>query len=352
MVKYNSNSSLKERYLWIKHANDIVRKRLCGIILIMKSFFKRKDLKFFVLRGVFAFSVIAAVSSPNSLNAQSAQDIEDILASFDAQNTSSTTINAAIANIIASSTEMRKEAEINAAAALAEQKKREGVQNTTMLQQIEALRGILPNTVIDSLEKKYQIGPYSPKPASLAVVSPPKTGTSSPFVFLKNLKQGDTEEGVRALQKILNKNTDTQITSTGPGSPGNETDYFGALTKAAVIKFQNKYSADILVPNGLTVGTGFVGLSTRVVLNDVSGGKNVSSSPIVKTQTNIQPKAYFCQPIFTIEHGPELTASENASISCVTANTQASCEKVDIYTKSTNSFVQGDGAPDCRWVMR
>ncbi len=77
------------------------------------------------------------------------------------------------------------------------------------------------------------------------------------------LSLGSRGAQVLSLQRELNRDPDTRIAAAGPGSPGKETDYFGLLTRAAVIRFQEKYSRDILYPNGLTSGTGFVGPATR-----------------------------------------------------------------------------------------
>ncbi len=47
------------------------------------------------------------------------------------------------------------------------------------------------------------------------------------------------------------------------------TGFFGTLTQKAVIRFQEKYSSEILIPLGLTSGTGFVGPSTRAKINQI-----------------------------------------------------------------------------------
>lgn len=81
------------------------------------------------------------------------------------------------------------------------------------------------------------------------------------------LRVGDRGPQVLSLQKLLNLSPDTIIAVSGVGSPGNETDYFGSLTRLAVIKFQEKYREDILTPSGLLNGTGVVGPKTLQKLN-------------------------------------------------------------------------------------
>ena len=84
--------------------------------------------------------------------------------------------------------------------------------------------------------------------------------------FTRSLKVGISGDDVKCLQVILNSASDTQL-SAGVGSPGQETSYFGPKTKAAVIKFQEKYAAAVLASWGLTSGTGYAGSTTIAKLN-------------------------------------------------------------------------------------
>ncbi len=123
------------------------------------------------------------------------------------------------------------------------------------------------------------------------IIAAPMLAIAVDGVFLRSLKFGMSGEDVRALQKILNSSPDTQIQSVGVGSPGNETLYFGPLTQKAVIKFQEKYRTIILTPNGLAVGSGYVGPSTLAVLGSFGTksaiGSTVSAPPPVTNGVSI-----------------------------------------------------------------
>ena len=129
---------------------------------------------------------------------------------------------------------------------------------------------------MDGLKKTQWISLFV---VSLAFLATPGLSQAQ---FLRNLSTGDYGQDVLQLQKMLNLLPVTQLADSGPGSPSNETRYFGDVTKQAVIRFQELYSNTILAPVGLSKGTGFVGPSTRTKLNQLeSSAKNISVSPKV-----------------------------------------------------------------------
>jgi hypothetical protein len=108
-----------------------------------------------------------------------------------------------------------------------------------------------------------------------------KTVSNPTYLFSRTLKLGSTGTDVKQLQILLNQDPTTKIATTGFGSAGEETTYFGNLTKNAVIKLQNKYKSEILAPVQLTSGTGFFGPSTIKKINNIQLAS--SGSPVVVT---------------------------------------------------------------------
>lgn len=78
--------------------------------------------------------------------------------------------------------------------------------------------------------------------------------------FTRNLEVGMTGDDVMALQVFLNTHG-YAITESGPGSPGNETNRFGALTRSALAKFQ--------AANGISPAAGYLGPKTRSLINSM-----------------------------------------------------------------------------------
>src|SRR3989344_2360524 len=68
--------------------------------------------------------------------------------------------------------------------------------------------------------------------------------------FDTNLGYGNSGSDVLPLQQFLNSHGFT-IAESGPGSPGNESDYFGFLTRVAIAEFQ--------AANGITPSAGYFG---------------------------------------------------------------------------------------------
>ena len=82
------------------------------------------------------------------------------------------------------------------------------------------------------------------------------------FYFKRNLQLGSRNLEVRKLQECLALFPDIYPERKITG-------YFGPKTKAAVIRFQEKYAEEILKPWGFKKGTGLVRKSTRAQLNKV-----------------------------------------------------------------------------------
>ena len=67
----------------------------------------------------------------------------------------------------------------------------------------------------------------------------------STTIFTRDLKFGMAGDDVKALQVYLN-NHSYIISSTGAGSPGKETEYFGSLTSSALARFKKLIKTKLL----------------------------------------------------------------------------------------------------------
>lgn len=77
-------------------------------------------------------------------------------------------------------------------------------------------------------------------------------------IFKANLTMGSLGSEVKALQEFLNSHGYI-VSTSGAGSIGNETSFFGSLTRAAVIKYQKAKS--------ITPAVGYFGAITRGSIN-------------------------------------------------------------------------------------
>ena len=114
-------------------------------------------------------------------------------------------------------------------------------------------------------------------------VQAPPVETSSTFSYTRNLAVGSQGSDVRALQQFLNQ-AGYLVASSGPGSRGSETDYFGELTRQALARYQED--------NGLVPATGYFGIATRAF---VAADQVILSPVYVHQVSDLNPPAQ--QPV-------------------------------------------------------
>ncbi len=86
----------------------------------------------------------------------------------------------------------------------------------------------------------------------------PEIKPNNKYIFTRDLYTGITGTDVKQLQMFLNTHGFI-LTNTGPGSPGNETEKFGAFTRQALSRFQ--------VANNISPTAGYFGIITRNKVN-------------------------------------------------------------------------------------
>ena len=133
--------------------------------------------------------------------------------------------------------------------------------------------------------------------------------------ILRTLRYGSQGSDVRELQQILNRDPTTRVAASGPGSPGNETTYFGSLTLGAVKRFQQKYWQDILAPIGLVSPTGIVGSQTRLFLLRLAQGAHPPPAPSTGSRvpviTSISPSVVTASTVELVIRGLNFSPSDN-----------------------------------------
>lgn len=99
--------------------------------------------------------------------------------------------------------------------------------------------------------------------------TPTPTTPTPPVAINREFDLGITDPQVKELQKFLNKLGFT-VASAGAGSSGQETEYYGPLTQAAVQKFQKSYG---IVSGGDAASTGYgrVGPQTLKKIQELYG---------------------------------------------------------------------------------
>lgn len=158
-------------------------------------------------------------------------------------------------------------------------------------------------------------------------VSAAATPSVCPYVWSRNLSLGSTGDDVKKLQQFLNIASTTHIANVGPGSPGHETTRYGIQTKIAVAKLQEAFAADILVPHGLSKGSGQVGVSTRNKLNALCGGQVLGAKSSAITAATVPP----------VIDPDVLTVTKSAQPTAVLAPAEAGGVPFTVFTLTAGS---------------
>lgn len=108
---------------------------------------------------------------------------------------------------------------------------------------------------------RQSINPYASLMAAVGrpVSSEDNQPVYSTYYFMRDLDIGSEGEDVRALQEYLNS-AGFYVSSSGAGSPGNESTYFGPATQDALSRFQRA--------KGISPAAGFFGVITRTYINE------------------------------------------------------------------------------------
>lgn len=112
--------------------------------------------------------------------------------------------------------------------------------------------------------------------------------TASSYHFMRDLELGSEGDDVKALQVYLNVNG-FYVASSGAGSTGQETTYFGPATQDALARFQRA--------KGISPATGFFGVITRTFINEEGQVTDESNNSLVEVgwlvKDKLSPRVYY-----------------------------------------------------------
>lgn len=109
----------------------------------------------------------------------------------------------------------------------------------------------------DGAQKKINLASVTETTPSDTATTDTSPVATKPSMPTKDLKSGMRSEDVKTLQKFLNNNG-FPVATTGLGSKGNETFFFGAGTRSALMRFQKAHK--------ISPASGYYGPKTRAVI--------------------------------------------------------------------------------------
>lgn len=130
----------------------------------------------------------------------------------------------------------------------------------------EQRRSTSTGTYVGFMQNRLRVNPL---PATVQKLSPSQVvpsavsqkNISTVNMTVRDLKMGMRGDDVRLLQELLNREG-FPLRESGPGSPGNETNYFGVYTRDALASYQKSFS--------VSPTAGYFGPKTRARMKELS----------------------------------------------------------------------------------
>ncbi len=174
------------------------------------------------------------------------------------------------------------------------------------------------------------------------------TGACAGVTFTRNLTVGSTGSDVKCLQQILNSGATTKVSTTGAGSPGNETTYFGSRTLAAVKIYQAEHGwtpanqVGPLTRQALNASLGTTGGTIPPIIVPTGGGITIGLAASTPAAANV-PKGAFNQPITNINLTAGTTDVKISKITITRSGLSANTD-IDLVKLFVGTIQKGNGA--------